>query len=106
MTDLSDAEVAELKRLHKLTGGETLIADDFCEDDGHVTRLGTYDGTKHYYHRTKTVAYFQHDEREDRDEHSLTLLQAESACRLFAKLGNALPRLLAGLRRRRAGEAP
>ena len=33
------------------------IADEFCEENDQATRVGTYDGTPTYYHRTTSIAY-------------------------------------------------
>lgn len=42
------------------------IADDFCEEDGNAVRVGTTDGSEHYYHRTATVAIFSYSDDDER----------------------------------------
>ena len=62
------------------------IADDFCEENDQCTRVGTYDGTPTYYHRTTTIAYCQTNFGDDLDDNGpeIGIVTAEANARLVA----------------------
>lgn len=62
------------------------IADDFCEDSGQATRLGSYGGHEHYYHSTTTLAYFQTTDADDLQpgQPRVGIITAERNARLAA----------------------
>jgi hypothetical protein len=72
------------------------IADEFCEENDQATRVGTYDGTPTYYHRTATVALCQtnHDDDEPATVPRIGIVAAEANARLIA----AAPDLYEALR--------
>ena len=96
-----DEQLAELERLHRLCVREDWIADDFCEHEESVTRLGTTDHTDTYYHRTKAIAYFSYDTTGDGERDPVSLLEAESSAKFCALAKNAFPALLAEIKRLR-----
>lgn len=62
------------------------IADEFCEENDQSTRVGTYDGTPTYYHRTATVALCQtnHEDDEPATVPRIGVVAAEANARLIA----------------------
>jgi hypothetical protein len=71
------------------------IADEFCEENDQCTRVGTYDGTPLYYHRTATIALCQtnHDDDEPDTIPRIGIVEAEANAKLIA----AAPDLYAAL---------
>lgn len=65
------------------------VADDFCMQDGRQVRVGTTDGSPHYYHRTATIceAYVKHPrlgDEMDVGEPAIGIITAEANARLIA----------------------
>lgn len=63
------------------------IADEFCEEGDRSTRVGTYDGTKLYYHRTATIALCQFNDDEPERPDGVPVIgvvAAEANARLVA----------------------
>jgi hypothetical protein len=76
------------------------IADGFCEENEQATRVGTYDGSPTYYHRTATIAFCQtnHDDDKYGDVPTIGIVAAEANARLIAaapELYEALENVLA-----------
>ncbi len=63
----AQALIERANELLSKTTPETWVADDFCEADGEVIRVGTTDGTDTYYHRSATVTICNHERAKDRE---------------------------------------
>lgn len=67
------------------------VADDFCMQDDRQVRVGTTDGTKHYYHTSATICECAVSDEDGDGEPSVAV--AEANARLIARapaMDNAL----------------
>lgn len=72
------------------------VADAFCTHGDHAVRIGTTDGTPHYYHRTTTLAecqYHKFNEDLDAGEQRISWKEAEANARVMAAAWDMLAAL-------------
>jgi hypothetical protein len=94
---IPDGEVDEIrKRCDAATIGPW-VADGFAMEDDNCVRVGTNDGSEHYYHKTETICecFTNHDEEPDGPR--IGVIDAERNAEFIAHARTDIPLLLARL---------